>query len=131
MNPRPSSAPRNVRTTRERIARIHARLARIECIASGTVTHTVKTCGKPNCRCAKDPSARHGPYYEWSRREGGRQINSLVSPEQARALQKAIRARRQVEDLLTQWKEPSKILMDLTDAQAAARRGPRTQPGPD
>jgi hypothetical protein len=50
---------------RERIARIRATINEMEHLSSGTLLRRMKVCGKPGCRCADDPDARHGPYYEW------------------------------------------------------------------
>jgi hypothetical protein len=33
------------------------------------------SCGKPGCRCASDPAARHGPYYEWSHMLKGKLVH--------------------------------------------------------
>ena len=55
-----------------RIARIQRQVARMDLICSGTLLKRTKVCGKPNCRCARDPDAEHGPYYEWKRRENNR-----------------------------------------------------------
>ena len=58
---------RALQRARERIHSIRASLGGIELICSGTLSERWKTCGKPSCRCASDPAARHGPYYQWIR----------------------------------------------------------------
>jgi len=65
------------------------------------------TCGKSNCRCATDPQARHGPYYEWTWREGVKLRHKLVPPEKVVLLREAIQHRRTVQELLTQWERES------------------------
>jgi hypothetical protein len=35
-------------------------------LSSGTLIQRTKVCGNPNCHCARDPAARHGPYSEAS-----------------------------------------------------------------
>ena len=42
----------------------------------------------------------HGPYHEWSRREDGRLLHSVVTPEQAKLLTEAINNHRKVQQLL-------------------------------
>src|SRR5260370_42247763 len=32
----------------------------------GTVLKRMMKCGQPNCACHRDPSQRHGPYFEWT-----------------------------------------------------------------
>jgi hypothetical protein len=64
-------------------------------------------CGKPNCRCARDPAARHGPYYEWSWREGDRGVHLVLTRDQAKALRRALRNYRKAKSLLARWEEES------------------------
>lgn len=83
--------------------RIRRQIAAMEFVAQGTLSKRMKICGRPNCRCAKDPQARHGPYYEWTRREKGRYVNTLVSEEQARKLVAAIGNHKRILMLLKRW----------------------------
>jgi hypothetical protein len=50
-------------------------------LCSGSVHEQYLTCGKPECRChdRKAPQ-RHGPYYLWIRRLGGKQVNRTLRP---------------------------------------------------
>jgi len=54
-----------IKQIHERIARIQKSLSAVDYLCSGTILKRMKKCGKPSCRCAQDPSARHGPYFEW------------------------------------------------------------------
>lgn len=89
--------------TKKNIDDIRNRICKIDWVCSGTILKRKKTCGRPNCRCAKDPSAKHGPYYEWTRREGGRLVHSIVSREQATKLNQAIKNHRKVLSLIERW----------------------------
>lgn len=82
-------------------------LGSVEFLCRGTLVKRTKVCGKDSCRCAHDPAARHGPYYEWGRMERGRLVHSMVSPEQAAQLARAIHAHRQVQRLLRRWERES------------------------
>ncbi len=104
---------------RERIAEIRQDLARIDLLCSGTLLKRMKTCGSPTCRCAEDPAARHGPYYEWGHMRGGRLVHRLVSPEQAKVLDQAISNYRKLKKLLRSWEAESERLID---AQAGRQR---------
>ena len=75
---------------------------------SGTLSKRMRPCGKPNCRCATDPNALHGPYYEWSRRQSGRTVCTRVSAVQARRLQQAIATFRDAQALMRQWDRQSR-----------------------
>jgi hypothetical protein len=94
---------KNAAKLTRRIENIRRQIAVMGLVAQGTVSKRTKVCGKPNCRCAQDPKARHGPYYEWTRREKGRYVHSVISPEQAEELVAAIANHRRVLALLTRW----------------------------
>lgn len=76
-------------------------------VVSGTLHTRTKVCGRANCRCAQQKSARHGPYYEWSRRRDGRLAHSVVTHEQAEWLAKALENHREIQRLLRLWEAES------------------------
>jgi len=82
---------------------IRRQITAMEWVAQGTLSKRMKICGRPNCRCAHDLEARHGPYYEWTRREKGRYVNTLISEEQAMELATAIDNYKRVLKLLKRW----------------------------
>jgi hypothetical protein len=98
---------------RERIARIREKLNSVEYLCSGTILKRMKVCGKPGCRCAKDPDARHGPYFEWGHMVGGKLVHRVVSPEQAAKLQIAIENYRMAKELMLAWEKETEKLIDL------------------
>ena len=114
MAPRTSDARR--RAALERIAQIRGRIGTVERLCSGTLLRRTKVCGKPGCRCADDPTARHGPYYEWGRMKNGRLVHRMVSPAQAALLREAIGNYRTVRRLLRTWENET---MKLIDAETA------------
>ena len=77
----------------------------------GSITEVYRPCGKPNCQCANDPNAAHGPYYEWSRRENGRTVCTMISPNQARRMQHAIANYRRLQALLQHWDQRSRRII--------------------
>ena len=88
---------------RERTRALRRAINAIDFVASGTVHQRTKVCGRKNCRCAVDPAARHGPYYEWSRRQDGRLLHSVITPEQAALFTRAIQNYREIQQLLVRW----------------------------
>ena len=98
-------------TSRRRIEEIRKQIDDFDLVCSGTLLERTKTCGKPNCRCATDPKARHGPYFEWSWRQDGRLCHKIVSPEQARELKQAIENYRTIQALLTRWERESAAII--------------------
>lgn len=94
-----------------KIEKIRKQIAAMDVVAHGTISKRTKVCGRPNCRCAKDDDARHGPYFEWTRREKGRYAHSIISPEQAKELARAINNHKKLQGLLKQWsKETARLL---------------------
>ena len=83
----------------------------------------MKSCGRPNCRCATDPDALHGPYYEWNRWIDGRLVHRIVSEEQAELVDRAIANQREVKRLLSLWeRETADEILSIGKA-----RKPRNQ----
>ena len=101
-----------IKQARERIERIRGTLNTIEYLCSGTLLERMKVCGKPGCRCAQDPDARHGPYYEWGHMKGGKLVHRTVSPEQAAVLRHAIANYRKAKKLMQAWEDETERLID-------------------
>jgi hypothetical protein len=111
---RKASRPQNIERAHARIAQIHQELASIELLCTGTLTKRMKSCGSPSCRCAHDPAARHGPYYEWGHMHAGKLVHRVVSAEQAKVLQEAIANYRRLKKLLRGWEAETERLIDAT-----------------
>lgn len=101
-----------VEHARKRIAELHAELATIDLVCSGTLLKRMKACGRSTCPCAQDPTARHGPYYEWTHRKGGKLAHRVLSPVQANLLRRAIANHRRLRKLLLAWEDVTERLMD-------------------
>ena len=101
-----------LKQARERIARIQAAINAMDHLCSGTLQRRMMRCGKPSCRCAHDPDARHGPYYEWGHMKGRKLVHRMVSPEQAALLRLAIANYRQARKLMRAWEKETERLID-------------------
>jgi hypothetical protein len=88
---------------KEKIGQIEQAIAQIRYLSSGTLLERTKICGNPSCRCASDPSARHGPYYEWSHLRTRKLRHQTLTPEQAELMRQAIANHRKVKKLLRAW----------------------------
>lgn len=95
---KPPSIEARTRALREAIAGM-------DFVVSGMVSTRTKPCGRPNCRCAKDPSAYHGPYYEWHHYQDGRLVHKTVTPEQYAVLEGAVANHREILRLLSVWEQ--------------------------
>ena len=76
----------------------------------GVLRAEFRTCGKPNCRCAR--GERHGPYLYRRWREGGRQRRSYVKPAAA----------AQVAAALDEWRRLHPPARSMRDLLAELRR---------
>ena len=108
--PPPVGLPGTAKHQRE-IERIKGQIEKIGLACSGTLYVRKKACGRPNCRCAKDPEKLHGPYYEWSRRREGRLVHSILSKEQAKTLEDAIASYRVIQGLLGRWERETEAII--------------------
>ena len=101
-----------IKQARQRISHIRDSLNAIDYLCSGTLLQRTKVCGKPGCRCAQDPSARHGPYFEWGHMKGGKLVHRAVSPEQAAILRLAINNYHKAKKLMQAWEMETERLFD-------------------
>ena len=96
-----------------KIAEIKRSLSALEHLSSGTLLKRMKVCGNPRCRCASDPAARHGPYYEWSYLKGGKLRHRTLTAEQADIMRLAIANHRKAKKLLRAWEAQTLHLIEL------------------
>jgi hypothetical protein len=101
-----------VKQAHTRIAAIRDSLNAVDYLSSGTLLELRTRCGKPGCRCANDPNARHGPYYDWGHMQGGKLVHRRVTPEQAAVLRLAIANFRKMKKLLLAWEKETERLID-------------------
>lgn len=100
------------RRSRQRIERIRAAIGQTEYLCSGTLYEHHSRCGKPGCRCADDPAARHGPYYDWGHMHSGKLVRRRLSAEQAQLMRHAIANYRNVKKLLRAWESETERLIE-------------------
>ena len=65
-------------------------------------------CGKPQCACGKDPSKRHGPYYEWTYKARGKTVTVRLAPEAASFFRAAARQYRKLKTILNRMETISR-----------------------
>ena len=94
---------KQIRKIRSRTGDIRKALNALDYVASGTLHTRMKRCGRPNCRCAKDPKALHGPYYEWNRWIDGKLVHRIISAEQAAIVARALENLKEAKHLLSLW----------------------------
>ena len=82
-------------------------IAQIGFICTGSVMSVHQKCGSPTCACAHDPSARHGPYNRWTRKEKGKTVTRTLNETQAAACRRCIENQRRLEEILVQMRRLS------------------------
>jgi len=107
---------------RQRTSVIRRAIDELDYLCAGTLLERTKLCGHAGCCCGTDPKARHGPYFEWSRRQEGRLVHSVVSPEQAKLLTRAIANYRRLQHLIGRWQ--SKTALEIL-GPSRSKRGNR------
>jgi hypothetical protein len=53
-------------------------------VRPGSVVRRFMPCGKAGCRCMQDPPLLHGPYYQWTRKDGGKTVTRRLTEAEAR-----------------------------------------------
>lgn len=84
----------------KRFQELKADLAQIEYFSKGTLLARMVRCGKPQCACSKDPSKRHGPYYEWTYKVRGKTVTVRLVREAAPSFRAAARQYRRLKTIL-------------------------------
>ncbi|MGH9897222.1 MAG: DUF6788 family protein [Pyrinomonadaceae bacterium] len=100
-------------------AKILHQLVQLTPLCSGSLHEQYLPCGKQNCRCHdKEHAQRHGPYYLWVRRIGGKQVNRTLrrGPELER-VREGIANYHKVQELM------GEILKEEESQVLGAKRG--------
>jgi hypothetical protein len=109
------------RRQQARAARITAELAGLGLALPGTLIQRHVRCGKPGCRCHADPPVLHGPYWQWTRKAGGKTITRLVPDDQLDDYRQWLDNDRRLRALVAELEE-----LTLAIADAAPRRKRRS-----
>ncbi|HYS35834.1 MAG TPA: DUF6788 family protein [Pseudonocardiaceae bacterium] len=73
----------------------------------GSVAERRTTCGAANCRCRTDPTQRHGPYFEYTRKVAGKTTGRRLTAEQAEQYRSWIANRRTLDQITAAMDELS------------------------
>jgi hypothetical protein len=75
-------------------------------------------CGHPGCACHRDPSRRHGPYFEWTYKANGKTVNVKLGPQAALLYLAATKQRRQLKAALAKLERLSRTALARLAKQA-------------
>lgn len=83
------------------VRKVAAELGEPKPMRRGSVSERSMKCGRKQCRCQRDPEARHGPYYSLTRMEGGKTRSRYLNADQAALAHRQVEAghefRKQIE----------------------------------
>jgi hypothetical protein len=123
MNKRRNSQP----ATREdsysqRFQDLTREFQQLEYFCKGTVLKRMMKCGKAQCACQKDPAKRHGPYFEWTYKVGGKTVNVRLTAEAAPIYMAASQQYRKLKSLLNRLERLSQSALRQQAKQAQSSR---------
>jgi hypothetical protein len=94
----PSRTEKKLSKLREDYERSKGEIGELGHVVSGSLLKRQYSCGKPNCRCATE-GILHGPYYQWTRKIGGKTVNINVDRASATMIKDWIKNRRKLRKL--------------------------------
>ncbi len=77
----------------------------------GTVLKRMMKCGQDRCACHRDPSKRHGPYFEWTYKAKGKTVNIRLDPDEVPVYLAATQQYRRLKSLLTRMERLSRTAL--------------------
>ena len=120
--PDPHEVPARIRDLAEQLVQPKA-------MRRGSFSRRYVKCSKPGCACARDPKARHGPYFSLTRGVRSRTRSRFISPAQAELVRRQVEAgqhfRRQVEafwEACEQWAN-AQLEGPAAASEAAKKKG--------
>lgn len=89
-----------LRRLQEKFDEVRSELDEIGFVVQGSVTERWKKCGKPACRCYDDPDEWHGPYNQWSWKNGGKTFSVALTKDQAALCRQWVKNNRRLEKIV-------------------------------
>jgi len=93
-------------------------LHHLEYFLKGTVLKRMMKCGQPQCPCHRDPSQRHGPYFEWTYKAKGKTVNVKLSAQAAPLYLAATKQHRKLKAVLARMERLSRTALAHLAKQA-------------
>jgi hypothetical protein len=104
-----------MREHRRQVAKLYADLRALGFLLRGTVNRRYTRCGTPGCGCRTNPSARHGPYYDWTRKVGGKTVTVRLTAAQAKVVGEWIARIRRFDRIAEEIQAVSAEAVQLVD----------------
>jgi hypothetical protein len=114
------AAPEPTPRQHEAQQRLARQLADLGFALPGSLVERSTRCGKTGCRCNADPPQLHGPYLQWTRKEGNKTVTRILSPEQRERYQAWFDNARTLRTLVAELERLS--LQAITEAEGWANK---------
>jgi len=98
---------------RQQYEQAKAQLLALGYLVVGTVQKRQYSCGKPTCRCMTE-GVLHGPYYQWTRKLGGKTLNINLDEELAKMVREWIQNNRKLRKLCRRLEKTSLAVLKLS-----------------
>jgi hypothetical protein len=118
MPPRKAPRPALPGAPAQRFRQVRQELRQLDFFLKGTVLKRMMKCGQPRCACHRDPSQRHGPYFEWTYKLKGKTVNVKLSPQAAPLYQAATKQHRKLKATLARMERLSRTALARLAKQA-------------
>ena len=103
----------------ERRSQIILEIAQLGHFRPGSIHAQFRCCGKPNCACARDENARHGPLMRLSRKIDGKTVQDTLSdPAQLRKAQREVDTFRRFRGLSAELVQVNASICQLRPVEA-------------
>src|SRR5882724_12630877 len=102
----------------QRFRQAQQELQRLDYFFKGTVSKRMMKCGQPQCACHRDPSKRHGPYFEWTYKVKGKTVNVKLTAQAAPLYQAATKQNRKLKAVLARMERLSQTALARLAKQA-------------
>lgn len=105
----------------QQFAGLKQQIQQMQYFCKGTVLKRMMKCGQQRCACHKDPTKRHGPYFEWTYKANGKTVNVRLQPEEAAVYKSATEQYRRLKSVLTRMEALSRKAVSVLARRACLK----------
>lgn len=109
---------------RERWRALADQIGELGFVAAGSLLHRRTVCGTAGCACHTDPDRRHGPYWQYTHKTGGKTVTRYLTNAEATVYRQLIDNGRQLRALVAELEDLSVHARDLLIGQPQHPRPP-------
>lgn len=111
-HPKVARKQEHLRQLQKRYEELKRRLRDVGFFRRGSLVRRHTRCGRPGCRCQADPPQPHGPYWQWTRKVGGKTQTTRLTEEEASLYQDWADNARELDRIV---KEMAEVSLDATE----------------